>query len=75
MLAFVTHVTLVLGCFNIKISANCHTIEKAAYLSQVRAGLNDGLFSETKDFRDFPSVLSAVRIAQSWYLAHSLPIV
>ena len=30
MLAFVTHVTLVLGCFNIKISANWHTIEKAA---------------------------------------------
>ena len=30
-----------------------------------RAGLNDGLFSETMDFRDFPSVLSAVRIAQS----------
>ena len=29
------------------------------------AGLNDGLFSETMDFRDFPSVLSAVRIAQS----------
>ena len=28
------------------------------------AGLNDGLFSETMDFRDFPSVLSAVRIAQ-----------
>ena len=27
--------------------------------------LNDGLFSETIDFRDFPSVLSAVRIAQS----------
>ena len=27
--------------------------------------LNDGLFSETMDFRDFPSVLSAVRIAQS----------
>ena len=40
-----------------------------------RAGLNDWLFSETMDFRDFPSVLSAVRIAQSWYLAHSLPIV
>ena len=39
------------------------------------AGLNDGLFSETMDFRDFPSVLSAVRITQSWYLAHSLPIV
>ena len=31
----------------------------------VGAGLNDGLFSETMDFRDFPSVLSAVRIAQS----------
>ena len=31
----------------------------------VRAGLNDGLFSETMDFRDFPSVLSAVLIAQS----------
>ena len=30
-----------------------------------RAGLNDGLFSETMDFRDFPSVLSAVRIAQN----------
>ena len=30
-----------------------------------RAGLNGGLFSETMDFRDFPSVLSAVRIAQS----------
>ena len=30
-----------------------------------RAGLNDGLFSETMDFREFPSVLSAVRIAQS----------
>ena len=30
-----------------------------------RAGLNDGLFSETMDFRDFPSVLSPVRIAQS----------
>ena len=29
------------------------------------AGLNDGLFSETMDFRDFPSVLSAVHIAQS----------
>ena len=29
------------------------------------AGLNGGLFSETMDFRDFPSVLSAVRIAQS----------
>ena len=29
------------------------------------AGLNDGLFSETMDFREFPSVLSAVRIAQS----------
>ena len=25
-----------------------------------RACLNDGLFSETMDFRDFPSVLSAV---------------
>ena len=42
---------------------------------QIRAGLNDGLFSETMDFRDFPSVLSAVRIAQNLYLAHSLPIV
>ena len=30
-----------------------------------RAGLNDGLFSETMDFRDVPSVLSAVRVAQS----------
>ena len=30
-----------------------------------RAGLNGGLFSETMDFRSFPSVLSAVRIAQS----------
>ena len=30
MLAFATHVTLVLGCFNIKISANWHTIEKSA---------------------------------------------
>ena len=29
------------------------------------AGLNGGLFSETMDFRDFPSVLSSVRIAQS----------
>ena len=29
------------------------------------AGLNGGLFSETMDFRDFPSVLSAVRIALS----------
>ena len=29
------------------------------------AGLNDGLVSETMDFRDFPSVLSVVRIAQS----------
>ena len=29
------------------------------------AGLNGGLFSETMDFRDCPSVLSAVRIAQS----------
>ena len=29
------------------------------------AGLNDGLFSETMDFREFPSVLSAVHIAQS----------
>ena len=29
------------------------------------AGLNDGLFSETMDFRDFPSVLPAVHIAQS----------
>ena len=29
------------------------------------AGLNDGLFSETMDFRDFPSVLSVVRIPQS----------
>ena len=28
-------------------------------------GLNGGLFSETMDFRSFPSVLSAVRIAQS----------
>ena len=26
---YVTHVTLVLGCFNIEISANWHTIEKA----------------------------------------------
>ena len=32
------------------------------YLSILGAGLNDGLFSETMDFRDFPSVLSAVRI-------------
>ena len=31
----------------------------------IGAGLNDGLFSEMMDFRDFPSVLSAVRIAQS----------
>ena len=38
------------------------------------AGLNGGLFSETMDFREFPSVLSAVRIGQSLYLAHSLPI-
>ena len=30
MHASVTHVTLVLGCFNIEISANWHTIEKAA---------------------------------------------
>ena len=30
MLASVTHVTLVLGCFNIEISANWHIIEKAA---------------------------------------------
>ena len=30
MLASVTHVTLVLGCFNIEISAKWHTIEKAA---------------------------------------------
>ena len=30
MLASVTHVTLVLGCFNIEISANLRTIEKAA---------------------------------------------
>ena len=29
------------------------------------AGLNGGLFSETMDFRDLPSVISAVRIAQS----------
>ena len=29
------------------------------------SGQNDGLFSETMDFLDFPSVLSAVRIAQS----------
>ena len=34
-------------------------------VTHLRAGLNDGLFSETMDFRDFPSVLSAVRIAQS----------
>ena len=33
--------------------------------SQKGAGLNGGLFSETMDFRSFPSVLSAVRIAQS----------
>ena len=33
--------------------------------SNIGAGLNDGLFSETMDFRDFPSVLSAVRIVQS----------
>ena len=32
---------------------------------QSRAGLNDGLFSETMDLCDFPSVLSAVPIAQS----------
>ena len=30
MLASVTHVTLVLGCFNYEIFANWHTIEKAA---------------------------------------------
>ena len=36
-----------------------------AWGAQRGAGLNDGLFSETMDFRDFPSVLSAVRIAQS----------
>ena len=30
MLAFVPHVTLVLGCFKFKISANWHTIEKSA---------------------------------------------
>ena len=34
-------------------------------LTQSGAGLNDGLFSETMDFRDFPSVLSVVRITQS----------
>ena len=33
--------------------------------AKIGAGLNDGLFSETMDFRDFPSVLSAVRIAES----------
>ena len=32
---------------------------------RLTGGLNDGLFSETMDFRDFPSVLFAVRIAQS----------
>ncbi len=31
MFAFATYVTLVLASFNIKISANWHTIEKAAY--------------------------------------------
>ena len=35
------------------------------YTDPCGAGLNDGLFSETMYFRDFPSVLSAVRIAQS----------
>ena len=35
------------------------------YVVVVWAGLNGGLFSETMDFRDFPSVLSAVRVAQS----------
>ena len=36
-----------------------------AFKNRLGAGLNGGLFSETMDFRDFPSVLSAVRIAQS----------
>ena len=50
------------------------TVTLTETVTQWRAGLNDGLFSETMDFHDFPSVLSAVRIAQSWYLALSLPI-
>ena len=33
MLASVTHVTLVLGCFNIEISANWHTIGKSSLVS------------------------------------------
>ena len=40
-------------------------MKNSVIVALYRAGLNDGLFSETMDFRDFPSVLSAVRIAQS----------
>ena len=38
------------------------------------AGLNDWLFQKRWTFVSLPSVLSAVCIAQNWYLAHSLPI-
>ena len=37
------------------------------------AGLNDGLLSETMDFRDFPSVVSAARIARrvdTWHIVY-----
>ena len=45
--------------------SNKFAYSKVTKSSFLGAGLNDGLFSETMDFRDFPSVLSAVRIAQS----------